>query len=391
MDRENVQRRADLVARAARSFEIMFGEAPAIFAYAPGRVNLIGEHTDYNDGFVLPCAIDYGTVVAIGPAASDQLCAVASDYGDDCDAFDPNAIFVSQKTEWKNHVRGIAASLAARTGMIQGANLAIAGNVPQGAGLSSSASMGVALAKALVEHQQITGLSATDLALIAQQSENAYVGTACGIMDQLVSAKAEAGAALLIDCRTLDTMPVYMPEDLIMLVIHSGIERQLADSPFNQRRAECEQAAKYYDVPTLRHLTEDRLIADRGELDDVVFRRAQHVVTEIARTEIAANILSNGDIAKLSELMRQSHLSLRDDFEVTMPAIDDLVAMIGKHLGSRGGVRMTGGGFGGCVVALVPKDQVQSVMDLVTANYDPPDGRPVRIFQCLPSSGARII
>ena len=380
-------RRAELRERVTEAFVGAYGVEPDLLVAAPGRVNLIGEHCDYNDGFVLPMAIDYETMVAIGPSQDDDMHIVAADYQGTTDHFDPNSAFEPQADEWKNHVRGSAAVLRDRGHRLAAANLAIAGNVPRGAGLSSSASLGVALAKVQAGFNEISSLTEIDFALIAKQAENQYVGTACGIMDQMVSAKAEAGSALLIDCRSLETSSVPIPHDWVVLVVHSGVERQLVDSPFNERRAQCEAAAAHYGVDALRTLSLEQLEANRGQLDDAVFRRARHVVTEIARTRTAVDVFKHADMGSLSALMAQSHRSLREDFEVTVPPVNALVDLIGSQLGKSGGVRMTGGGFGGCVVAVLQKSDLPKLCELIETDYCTPAGNAPDIYICQPSGG----
>lgn len=384
-------RREALKARVLTSFKAAFGEAPALLIAAPGRVNLIGEHTDYNDGFVLPCAIDYETLIAISPAPGSDITAIAADYDNAADQFAAVGPFATQPAEWKNHLRGVTASFAARDHSLSGANIAIAGNVPQGAGLSSSASFSVGLAKALATLNGLNQITATELALIAQQSENDFVGTACGNMDQLASARSTAGHAMLLDCRSLDIAPVAIPDDIAVLVIHSGIKRGLVDSAYNERRQQCEQAAAHYGVVALRDLDRSRLEAGRDTLDSTSFRRARHVVSENDRTIRAAKALQQNDIPQLSQLMAESHQSMRDDFAITTPAIDNLVAIIANVLGDTGGVRMTGGGFGGCVVALMQKHQCEAVQQAVHRDYRDPQGNPPAMFLCIPSAGASII
>ncbi|MEO9469864.1 galactokinase [Parasphingorhabdus sp.] len=384
-------RRDQLEVRVLDAFRAAYGSEPEMLAVAPGRVNLIGEHTDYNDGFVLPCAIDYETIIAARRSNGGQISILACDQNAETDQFDPAQPFVAQKQEWKNHVRGVLASFRQRSLPVSGMEIAVSGNVPQGAGLSSSASLSVALAKLCSEQLAPGTLSPTDLAQIAQQSENDFVGTACGIMDQLASARATSGNALQIDCRSLDVKAVAVPTDLGLLVIHSGITRGLVDSAYNERRAQCELAAQHYGVSALRDLTIDQLKANRAGLDDVSYRRARHVVTENARVLEASKALENGDIAKLSQLMAQSHASMRDDFEITLPAIDELVAMVAAVLEESGGVRMTGGGFGGCIVVLAKRDRLDDVHAVAERDYRAPDGTKAQIFACQPSSGAALL
>ncbi len=384
-------RRGLLRDKVTQAYVDIYGTEPVMLVAAPGRVNLIGEHTDYNDGFVLPCAIDYETIVAIGPRTGSQVDVVACDFDNERDSFDLDTPFAKQAAEWKNHVRGIAASLADKGLTLAGANIAIAGNVPQGAGLSSSASLGVALAKAFTELHQPGALDETELALTAQHSENNYVGCACGIMDQLVSARALAGSALQIDCRSLETKPITISEHLAVVVIHSGVQRGLVDSAYNERRLQCEQSAAHYGVAALRDLSIEQLEAQRAGLDSVSYRRARHVVTENARTLSAAEALIAGDLTTLSTLMAQSHVSMRDDFEITVPAIDRLVEIGAEFLGTTGGIRMTGGGFGGCVVAIVPKTKADALEAWVNQHYQTPDQGNALFFLCEPSGGVAVL
>jgi len=372
-------------ARAERAFARKFGGAPELVVQAPGRVNLIGEHTDYNDGFVLPCAIDAGTVIAARGRGDAVLAAVAADYGGEEDRIALDGT-IGHAGGWRDYVRGVATMLRAE-GLSRGADLAIAGDVPRGAGLSSSASLEVALAGALARLDGLE-LDPTRIALLAQKAENEFVGCACGIMDQLVSARARAGHALLIDCRSLDCRPVPMPEGLAVMVIHSGIERGLVDGAYNERRRQCEAAARHYDVAALRDLDEDGLLAGREGLDPVAFRRARHVVTENARTLAAAEALADGDLERLGMLMAESHASMRDDFEITLPAIDRLVEIAAGAIGGEGGARMTGGGFGGCVVALAPETAVERVRKAVAGDYRSPEGAAAKFMLCRPSAGA---
>ncbi len=377
---------------AIAAFEAQFGRAPSAIIFAPGRVNLIGEHTDYNDGFVLPMAIQYGTYLAIAPRDDSQLCAVAADFDGQVDSFAlDDAIVPNPHISWSAHIRGIAHSYRQRGLAMSGINIAIAGDVPAGAGLSSSASLGVGLSLALAHVSGQNTLTATDHALIAQQSENEFVGTACGIMDQLVSARAEKGTALMIDCRSLATTPVAMPHDLSVLIVHSGVERELADSAYNERRAQCESVAKAMHVPALRDVNIDQLEAAQNTIPSIAFRRARHVVTENARTLAAAQAFKDGNHQRLGELMGQSHLSMRDDFEITTPKVDALVALLQQAIGNQGGARMTGGGFGGCVVASMPQSLLPGIMQHVATHYQTPKGDKPLMIAATPSDGAALL
>lgn len=368
-----------------------FGERPTVVARAPGRVNLIGEHVDYGDGWVLPMAIDRETVVCAGPGSEDRFEVVAADFGDERDQFSTKAdrIVPIGHPKWANHVRGVAHALAERGVALPPARLALGGTVPQGSGLSSSASLAVAVAAALA---RLAGadLDTTELALAAQASEVEFVGTNCGIMDQLVVARAEAGAALLIDCRSLATTPVPVPGDWAVLIVESGIERRLAEGAYNDRRREVEAAARHYGVPTLRDLSVERLKTDRGELDDTLFRRARHQVTENARTLAAIEALREGELTAFGRLMAASHASLRDDFAVSLPEIDGLVALLQDAIGEAGGARMTGGGFGGSVVAVLDRARLSAVRQAVEAGCRTPAGDPPATLESRPAGGLTV-
>jgi galactokinase len=381
-----------LLLRVLASFGAGFDAAPAAVVHAPGRVNLIGEHTDYNDGFVLPCAIDYHTLVAAQPRDDAWVRVVASDYGDRLDEFRLDAPILPLTGHadlgWANYVRGMVKALLDDGWPLRGAELAVAGNVPQGAGLSSSAALEVAVGQAFKTLQGLDDLSPTRLAQLAQIAENRFVGINCGIMDQLISARGAAGHALLIDCRSLDVQAVHLPDDIAVLIVHSRVKRGLVDSEYNTRRRQCEAAAAHYGVKALRDIDAARLLAGRGTLDEIVYRRARHIVSENQRTLDAAQALAANDMAYMGRLMAESHASMRDDFEITVPAIDQLVEILQGVIGHAGGARMTGGGFGGCVVALLPGDKVQAAQAAVSAQYRAPGGAVATVYVCRPSAGA---
>ncbi len=377
-----------LLQRVLSSFVSAYGEPPQTVVRAPGRVNLIGEHTDYNGGFVLPCAIDYETIVAATPRDDARLRVVAADYGDATDEFRLDApIGPRAGAPWAQYVRGVAVMLQQRVGTLRGAELAIGGSVPRGAGLSSSAALEVAVLQTLNTLQSLN-LDPTTIALLAQRAENEFVGCQCGIMDQLVSARGRAGHALLIDCRSLECTPVPLPADLAVMIVHSRVARGLVESAYNERRQQCEAAARHYGVAALRDLDAAGLEAGAAGLDPLVLRRARHVVTENQRTQDAADALAAGDLRRLGALMAQSHASMRDDFEITVPAIDRLVDIAQQAIGNDGGARMTGGGFGGCIVALMPAGRVADVRARVEAEYRAPDGALPTVWVCRASDGA---
>jgi galactokinase len=377
----------DLKQKTASFFEQHFGQDPAHCFRAPGRVNLIGEHTDYNDGFVLPCAIDYDTVVAAGPRSDDRIEVLAVDQGGQVSAFDLNAeIPPDEAAPWSNYVRGMAWALLQRGFVLRGANLVVAGEVPQAAGLSSSASLEVVVGTALARLSELD-LDSKTIALAGQQAENDFVGIRCGIMDQFISALAKAHQALLIDCRSLAYRAVPIPSGAAIVIANSHVKRGLVDSEYNTRRRECEAAAAHFGVPALRDVAPDLFALHVDELDETVAKRARHVITENARTEAAAAALAQGDLETMGRLMAESHLSMRDDFEITVPPIDALVEIIGQVIGPAGGVRMTGGGFGGCVVALAPHDLVPDVQAAITRHYPQATGLEATVYVCQASAG----
>jgi len=378
----------DLLSRTRSGFERLYGAPPEATFQAPGRVNLIGEHTDYNDGFVLPAAIDYHTVIAGRPRSDRRVRLCALDLDEAWSEFDLDApIGRDAEAPWSDYIRGVCQVLLSEGYRLGGADLAIAGNVPQGAGLSSSASLEVVTAKAMTG-LSVEPLDGTRAAIIGQKAENDFVGCQCGIMDQLISAHGQQGHAALIDCRSLETRPVAMPADAAIVIVNSNVKRGLVGSEYNTRRLQCEQAAGIMQVPALRDADMERLEHYRSDMDEVTYRRARHVITENARTLAAADALETGDWSRIQRLMAESHASMREDFEITVPAIDGLVTMISGTLGSQGGVRMTGGGFGGCVVALVPESRVEGVVDVVRERYAAEYGIEPSVHICHPVDGA---
>jgi galactokinase len=375
----------ELTQKVKRVFNKIMGTEPQLIVRAPGRVNLIGEHTDYNGGFVLPCAISIETQIASQARTDSLVRVVAADFNNATDQFDLNDPIEHHSNEpWANYVRGIFSVLQTRLRLGSnthstppvGIDLVIAGNIPQGAGLSSSASLSVAVALTLKELWNLQGIDPTDIAKIAQTSESDFVGCKCGIMDQLVSTRGSKNHALLIDCDTLVTKPVSLPVDLAIMIVHSGISRGLVDGEYNLRRAQCELAAKQLGCTQLRDATLSLLEQSRADMDDTVFRRARHVITENARTEKAALFLEKGDLPALGLLLAESHRSMKEDFEITVPGIDQLVEVLQAAIGTNGGARMTGGGFGGAAVALMSRVDVDKVRESVLSLYRTPDDQP---------------
>jgi galactokinase len=372
---------------AQQLFEQQFQATAEIVCHAPGRVNLIGDHTDYNDGFVLPAAINYGTTIAAS-VREDNLVKV---YAHDCDQqtneFHLKEIAFDQQMMWSNYVKGTLQALLKKHPGIKGANLVVTGNVPQGAGLSSSASFEIAILKVFAKlyHLDLDGISA---ALLGQQAENDFVGCNCGIMDQLISAMGQKSHAMLLDCKDLSFEDAPIPDDLTLFIVNSNVKRGLVDSAYNLRRQQCEQVAQYFGVSALRDVTLDQLNSAKEQLEPVLFKRARHVISENSRAVITFNALKNNDMKTISEAMKASHHSLRDDFEVTTKEMDGLVAIIDGVLGNDGGVRMTGGGFGGCVVALVPTTLVSQVKEAVNSKYEQTFGLKPSIYLCTATQGA---
>src|ERR1035437_5368527 len=344
--------------KTRQPFAAAFATQPSLSVQAPGRVNLIGEHTDYNDGFVLPCAIDYHTVVS-GSARNDKrVRVVAVDYANEQDEFGLDDHTLPPPDQlWSNYVRGVVKYLLEAGYAFSGADLAISGNVPQGAGLSSSASLEVAIGQ-FFSSLYALNTTPTELAQIGQRAENRFVGCNCGIMDQLISAQGQANHALLIDCRSLSTQAVAMPPDIAVVIINSNVQRGLVGSEYNTRRAQCEEAAHFFGVKALRDVDLAIFEARRPGLAPLTARRARHIITDSQRAIDLSVALKAGDLARIGQLMSDSHASMRDDFEITVPPVDALVGIVKEVLGDAGGVRMTGGGFGGCVVALTPQNMV---------------------------------
>ncbi len=371
-------------------FRRAFGYDAAMTVKAPGRVNLIGEHTDYNDGFVLPCAINYETVVSCAKRNDRQVRVIAVDCDGEQDIFSLDEPILSHPTQqWSNYVRGVVKHLQQRDANFNGIDLVLSGNVPQGAGLSSSASLEVAVGKAIQALYHLS-LDNVALALNGQEAENQFVGCNCGIMDQLISALGKDNHALLIDCRTLGSRAVPMPDNVAVVIINSNVKRGLVDSEYNARREQCETGARFFTADKLRDVELSQFEAVAGELDPVVAKRVRHVLTENARTLAAADALAAGNLTLMGTLMAESHASMRDDFEITVPPIDTLVDIVKQVIGSAGGVRMTGGGFGGCVVALMPIHLVDAVRAAVASQYQQATGIKETFYVCHASEGTAI-
>lgn len=382
---------SELIQNVKASFEQVLNYKPTHIIQAPGRVNLIGEHTDYNDGFVLPCAINYQTVVATAKREDNIVRVVSVDYGNAVDEFDITQEIVFQQDKmWANYIRGVVKCLLERGFEFKGADISVSGNVPQGAGLSSSAALEVVIGQTFKVLYQLE-ISQAEIALNGQQAENEFVGCNCGIMDQMISAEGRENHAMLLDCRSLDTKSVSMPEDMSVVIINSNKKRGLVDSEYNTRREQCEEAARIFGVKALRDVTIEQLEEKAAELDETVFKRARHVITENSRTLEASDALIAGDMKRMGELMADSHVSMRDDFQITVNEVDTLVEIVKKVVGSAGGVRMTGGGFGGCIVALVPPSLVEGIKSSVKQQYEAATGLKESVYVCQAKQGAGLV
>jgi len=354
-----------------QKFRTLYGTEPRLFR-APGRVNLIGEHTDYNDGFVLPMAINHGTVVAAAKRADRRVRVHSLNYNQSAE-FDLDRPGARKRGIWLDYVEGVAQALLGRGLKLAGADLALTSDIPIGGGLSSSAALEISVGTAL------TGISGEEigritLALAGQEAEHNYVGMKCGIMDQFIASLGKAGHALLIDCRKLEgTLVPLGVQDMTVVVCDSRVKHALASSEYNARRAECEQGVAMLRevLPEIRALRDVRLSAFerfQERLPEVVRRRCRHVVSENERTLSAVRALQAGDVEEFGRLMAASHQSLRDDYEVSCKELDILVESA-QSVPGVAGARMTGGGFGGCTVNLVRKDSLERFRETVTREY----------------------
>lgn len=370
-------------------FREVFPGEPRLFR-APGRVNLIGEHTDYNDGFVLPAAIDLATVVAAAPRADRRLVVRSENLSGATAELDLDSPG-ERAGDWRDYPFGVALEIERSGRKLPGANLLVRGDVPLGSGLSSSAAIEVATALALLD---LSGHSPdrVTVARICQRAEHDRVGTRCGIMDPFASLHGRAGHALLLDCRSLECREIPVPPGVRIVVCDTRVRHALADGEYNRRRAACEEgvaaiARSNPHVRALRDASLEDLERARGALPEAVLRRCRHVITENARTLAAAEALRAGDFAALSRLMAASHASLAADYEVSCPELDLLVRIAAARPGVIG-ARMTGGGFGGCTVNLVREDAAGAFRAAVTEAYERETGRTPSIHACAAAAGA---
>lgn len=373
-------------------FERYFGQKPTVVAASPGRVNLIGEHTDYNNGFVLPMALNNINVVAVAPSPTGKHRWIGS-LGDTMIEIDPADANKPGEPFWSNYVRGVICMLERRGIQVPPVDMLIDSNVPRGGGLSSSAAFEVATCTALAA---LCGadISPTDRALIGQATEHEFVNVPCGIMDQFISANGRKDHALMLDCKDLSYKLIPMTDpNVSVLVIDSAVKHSLADGGYAARRKNCEDACAILGVPSLREATLEMLEEKKAELGDLCYRRARHVIGENLRVAAFAEAVQQGDWESAGIAMRGSHASLKDDFEVSCAEVDKLVSLADDIPSASAvyGARMTGGGFGGCIVALVKSDSVEQVAKEMIEAYRKELGIETTYLVTRPGEGARVL
>lgn len=377
----------DLQDKVINAFKIHFNAQPAYLVCAPGRVNIIGEHTDYNDGYVLPMAIDLAVWVALRPREDRRV------YLRSLEKQEPADFWLNDiqhgKGHWSEYVKGMAVMLQQAGYVLNGWEGVLTSDVPVGSGLSSSAAleMAVAMSFSAVTSFPFDGV---EMARLGQKSENEWIGANTGIMDQLVSANGMFGHALFIDCRDLTIEAIPLPEGTAIVVMDTMTHHKHAESGYNDRRASCERAANILGKTHLRDVTYAELESCATVLDDVTFRRARHVVSENQRVLNAVRAMMDSDSTTLGLLMNASHASLRDDFEVTTDALDIMVKIAQEQDGCHG-ARMTGGGFGGCAVALVNSSKVEGMLTPVASQYEAATGIKPNIFFTNAAGGTALI
>jgi galactokinase len=363
---------------------------PAVRCAAPGRVNLIGEHTDYSGGFVMPVAIDFRTIATIRPRGDGRILLYSENMGEEV-WYAAEALPTKARQHWSDYPIGVAWSLARQGVPIGGFELSLDGDVPLGAGLSSSASIEVATALALLELAGV-GLPLETIALACQRAENEFVGARSGIMDQFIACAGQQDHALLLDCRSLEYRLLPIPTHVRLIICNSMVKHEHAGGQYNRRREEVEEGTRilrrrWPSVEALRDVTEAQLMDCRAEMPDNIFRRCRHIITENKRVELAASALERGDLAGFGALMAEAHRSIRDDFEVSCSELDTLVAIASGIPGCYG-ARMTGGGFGGCTVNLVEEGQAEQFREAIHAGYRAATGIDADIYLSRASAGA---
>jgi galactokinase len=372
-----------------QTFRELFGADARVYR-APGRVNLIGEHTDYNDGFVLPAALGFATWVAAAPRTDRRLVIHSENFSERME-FDLDDTSARARHHWSDYVRGVAVTLERSGYRLRGANLLIRGEVPIGAGLSSSAAIEVAVGYALLDAAEYP-IDRVALAQLCQRAENEFVGLRCGIMDQFIACCGRAGQALLLDCRSLEYRLLPLPDEARLVICNTMVKHSLATGAYNQRRAECEAGVQQLRqflpaVQALRDVSLTELAQHGRDLPELIYRRCRHVISENARVLVSAAALTQGDWAAFGQLMNESHRSLRDDYEVSCDELDLLVRLANGIEGVVG-ARMTGGGFGGCTINLVQAETVHEFERFVAQEYQRATGHLPEIYVCAAADGA---
>ena len=363
-------------------FEEKFNTSPTHIVRAPGRVNLLGEHTDYNDGFVLPMAIEHAVWIALRPR-DDEIVTIHAENFDETKSFSLDHF--EKGKGWMEYIKGVAHGLQANGFALKGWDGVMLGNVPVGAGLSSSAAVENAASRAFSIASAFEW-DAKQMALIGQHAEGKWVGVIGGVMDQMVSAAAKEGFAFFLDTRSLEIKHIPLPADVAVVIMDTSTRRGLVDSEYNTRSAECREAAEKLGVKALRDADLALLNEKRASLREVVFRRARHVITENQRVLDAIEAMKANDLPKLGTLINAGHASLRDDFEVTNDALNQIVEVAQHHPGCYG-ARMTGAGFGGAAVAIVDQNQVDAFTQAVKTGYKQKSGLDAQLYVSLPSAG----
>jgi galactokinase len=384
-----------LAAETAQAFVKTYGRPPRWIVAAPGRVNVIGEHTDYNDGFVLPMAIEHYAVMAADRSGDGKNIFQIRDInaGVEPVLVDLNAPVQPGEPKWGNYPRGVIAGCLERGLNPGGLDVLLQSTVPIGGGLSSSAALEVSTATLI---ETVTGrkMDPVEKALLCQKAENEFAGVPCGIMDQFVSVMGRANHLLLLDCRSRKTELVPMSDAAVsLLIVNTNVRHELTGGGYAQRRIQCEIAAKDLGVPSLRTATVEMLEAAKNRMDETVYRRARHVIGEIERTVQAAEGVRASKWPDVGQHMYASHVSLRDDYEVSCKELD-VVVEIAQSIGLKGGIygcRMTGGGFGGCAVALVKTELVETISAQIAADYKKKTRIEATIFVSRPAAGATVI
>jgi len=370
-----------------QSFATHFNSESEIIVRAPGRVNLIGEHTDYNDGFVLPMAIDRAVWIALRPRDDGTVRLFSLDLEADS-SFELHSL--TKGNDWIEYPKSIAYELMKSGYELRGFDAVMTGDVPRGAGLSSSAAVELAVARAFAE---VSGIEwdAPKMARISQKAENEWVGVNCGIMDQMASAACKEGHALFLDCRSLEIQHAPLPKGVSIVILDTSTRRGLVGSAYNERRSQCEEAARWFGVKALRDVSvEEFNKSSKNGLNELAAKRARHIVSENARVLEAVEVMKAGNVKRLGELFNASHDSLRDDFEVTNDALNTMVDCAREQV-SCYGARMTGAGFGGCAVALVKEENAVEFVTAVSAAYKQRSSMEAAIYVCKASEGASLI